>query len=186
METINPPIANATNKVMQEARLFLDRSSHHLIPFDNQGLDILGTLQAFVEAQKKAGRVDGCRHDQDEHRIVQRTADRISHHTLPEAPGLTPLHKAEGQAIGQTFTIDFQASFTAVWPIEIIGGPGRTRTSNQTVMSAPVRRRWKLNFYRFCGTFAFVLRASANEMTNDCAALWPLPIASAAPRMCKG
>jgi hypothetical protein len=88
METITPPIANATNKVMQQVRLFLDRSSHHLIPFDNQGLDFLGTQQAFVEAEKKAGRADGCRYDQDEQRIVERTADRISHRSLPKAPVL--------------------------------------------------------------------------------------------------
>ena len=66
------------------------------------------------------------------------------------------------------------------------GGPGRTRTSNQTVMSAPGRGSGTANFYRFCGTFAFASRASANEMTNDCAALWWLPIASAAVRMCDG
>ena len=98
METITPPIANATNKVMPEARLFLDRSGHHLIPFDNQGLDFTGTKQAFVEAKQKAGRADGCRYDQDQHRIVQRTVDRIFHYTLPKAPGteLTPIIAAEG------------------------------------------------------------------------------------------
>jgi len=43
------------------------------------------------------------------------------------------------------------------------GGPGRTRTSNQTVMSAPM---WRHPYFDFVEFFV-AMTMSTNEMAND-------------------
>src|SRR6516165_10745731 len=61
------------------------------------------------------------------------------------------------------------------------GGPGRTRTSNQTVMSAPMWRHAYFDFTEFLDGTAVL----TNEMANDWRRSFPA-IASTALRMCAG
>src|SRR5262249_18323002 len=61
------------------------------------------------------------------------------------------------------------------------GGPGRTRTSNQTVMSAPMWRHAYFDFAEFLDGTAVL----TNEIANDWRRSFPA-IASAAVRMCAG
>ena len=65
--------------------------------------------------------------------------------------------------------------------IGLHGGPGRIRTSNQTVMSAPMSRHAHFDFAEFLdGTVVLT-----NEMANDWRRSFPA-IASTALRMCAG
>ena len=66
------------------------------------------------------------------------------------------------------------------------GGPGRTRTSNQTVMSVPVEWARSKQLYQVLLIFLLASFTWANDWANDWAARPRLPIASAAPRMCSG
>src|SRR5262249_27603515 len=61
------------------------------------------------------------------------------------------------------------------------GGPGRTRTSNQTVMSAPMRRHAYFDFAEVLDGRAVL----TNEIANNGRRSFPA-IASTAQRMCAG
>src|SRR5262245_18297312 len=64
---------------------------------------------------------------------------------------------------------------------ELRGGPGRTRTSNETVMSAPMWRHAYFDFTEFLDGTAVL----TNEIANDWRRSFPA-IASTALRMCAG